>query len=37
MGGLISINYEDADNTQLHSQASREARRAWQLPYITGN
>jgi len=27
---------EDATNTQLHSQARREARRAWQLPNISG-
>jgi len=25
---------EDAANKQLHSQARREARRAWQLPNI---
>jgi len=28
---------EDAANKQLHSQARREARRAWQLPNISSN
>ena len=27
----------DGDNTQLHSQARRKARRAWQLPNISSN
>jgi len=28
---------EFASNKQLHSQARREAERAWQLPNISGN
>jgi len=33
---MFVIEIRDAANKQLHSQASIKARRAWQLPNISG-
>jgi len=32
---MFAFEVKDAANKQLHSQARRETRRAWQLPNIT--